>query len=116
ILQRSLIRSAVGAKEAHQYVGGDSHQLEPNKNQYYIEARGHAHHADHGKQHQRVKLTVMFLLDFEITNCHEDRDGSAGKEEIEEIDSKPIHQHRVHERGLAGKTASALRVDALNPP
>ncbi len=88
ILQRRFVGALVAPQEADQHVGRDGHQLQADEQQHDVVAGGHAHHADHREQQQRVELAVVLVLDFQVAHRHQDGDRGAGEEQVEEVDGE----------------------------
>ena len=115
VLQRRFIRPAVAPQKSDQDVRGNRHQLQADEDQHNIEPGSHAHHADYRKQHQRIELAMMLVLDFEVPHRHDDGNRRPHQKQIEEIDGDAVHQHRVHQSQLIKAPAPAadqVRLDA----
>ena len=98
IFQCRFIGAAVGAEESDQNIGGNGHQLEADKDQDYIEAGSHAHHAYDGKQEQSIKFAVILSFDFEIVRRHQDGNCGPREKQVPEVNGEAIDHHRIQER------------------
>jgi hypothetical protein len=97
ILQRRFVRAPVAAQKTHQNVGGNRHQLKPDKEQHDVDPRRHAHHTHHGKQQQRIVFAVLFVLPCRDSAPTPESRSPLPPEKIPEIDGEAVHKQRVVE-------------------
>ncbi len=113
ILERGLVGALIAAKEAGQNVGGDRHQFDADEDQHQVVSGGHAHHADDGKEQERVEFAVVLAFDLEVLDRNQNGDRRAHQEQVEEVHGKRI-EHQAAEKAAQG--LAAQRQHALNSP
>ena len=75
IFHRRFVRTLFAFRKSDQHIKRQRHQLETDVERNQIVATAQKHHADSGKQHERVVFAVLFAFNVEIPRG--DGDGEA---------------------------------------
>ena len=87
----------IGAVETGQYVQGYRHDLQTEENRHQVCTRGHQHHADNGKEDQRVQFAVVAALPLHVLVG--DQDGKTGSHQEDHLEEggKVVQDDRTAE-------------------
>ena len=96
-------------QESGQDVKADGHGLEADELHDQVVAPGHEHHADRGKQQQRVIFAVVLVLDLQVAHREQNDQRGGDQENHPEVEKERIHDDR------AVKTADGVRPQRAQP-
>jgi hypothetical protein len=72
---RCLVRPLLALGKSNQYVKRERHQLETDVKRDQIVAAGDEHHAERGKENQRIVFAVLFSFDVQKASRNSDGEG-----------------------------------------
>ncbi len=114
VFHRAFVRTPIAPQEARQHVEAEGHRFQAQEFNDQVVARGHEHHADGGKQDQRVIFAVIFVLDLQIAHGKDDHQRRGNQENKTEKQKERVHQQRTAEsdRPALGHQAQLPQADA----
>src|SRR5581483_2634819 len=114
IFHGGLVGAALVAQKAGEDVKADGHGFEAEKLHDQVVTGGHEHHADGGKQEQRVVFAVMFVFDLEIANGKQNDQRRRDQKDHSEKQEKRVDDDGAIEaaNGIGAQRVQPVKRDA----